>query len=113
MRNDNFKHMQNKINSGNSSKLWQSVKQLAGQTLKGPPNQIFINGSVITSPKEIATQMNQFFINKISRIRESTPFINTDPLEGLRRMLQGKTLPPPLQLQPVSRYQLRKIIKSM
>ena len=113
MRNDNFKHMQNKINSGNSSKLWQSVKQLAGQTLKGPPNQIFINGSVITSPKEIATQMNQFFINKISRIRESIPFINTDPLEGLRRMIQGKTLPPPLQLQPVSRYQLRKIIKSM
>ena len=113
IKNDQSTHIKNKVESGNPSIVWRAVKQITGGSIKGPPNQISINGQTINSPSGIACGMNKFFIDKINRIRSSIPISNLDPLAGLKRMTNQLSLSTPLSIHPISRIELRKIIRSM
>ena len=44
----------------------------------------------MTSPKKIATIMNELYINKVIKIRENLPLSNTDPLDQLRLLTKDR-----------------------
>ena len=61
-----------KIEADTSGKeIWNKVKMKAGWLTNLSPTTINNNGSVRTSPLEIANIMNKFFINKVNTICES------------------------------------------
>ena len=114
IRNDRHVHITNKVSSTYPTTVWQSVKKLTGQIIKGPPSQITYKGLLITSPLKIATSMNEFFIQKIQKIRASiiSP-PNIDPLDGFRRLVEGKELVDSMSISPISCYCLHKLVKQM
>ena len=110
---DQNRHLQNKVDSKNPGVIWQAVRNISGILPKGPPTLLNVGGIVVTSPRKIASAMNQFFINKIQGIISQIPVSHIDPLAGLRRMMADRPRIPPLQFRPVSRTELLKIIRSM
>ena len=68
-----------RIASKNTSKTWKMVKSVLGWNTGGPPKCISVGGRFISKPKEIATEMNCYFINKIKGIVENLPQSQYDP----------------------------------
>ena len=64
-------------------KKWQLIKELNGNCKKNSPDSILHNGTEHTSPKQIAQLANEFFINKILKIRETFTPHKVTPLEIL------------------------------
>jgi hypothetical protein len=48
-----------------------------------------VNGKHIATPKEIASTMNQFYVDKQKKIIDGIPGSNTDPLTKLRQRMEG------------------------
>ena len=44
IRNDRHVHITNKVSSTNPTTVWQSVKKLTGQIIKGPPVKLLTKG---------------------------------------------------------------------
>ena len=113
VRNDSYTHIHNKIENSNPTTMWQTVKKLAGNVTKGSPNMITYKGTIITSPREIVTVFNIFYISKVKSIREAIQPSLLDPIFGFQRLVAGKNLTNTLSINPVSRHKLRKIIRAM
>ena len=74
----------------------------------GAPTKLYSNGNLETSPKRLANIMNNFYINKIRRIRENLPPINEDPLKKMKLMMENKNST--FSLLPVHPDLVEKII---
>jgi hypothetical protein len=101
-----FKHIRNQVNNRlkyeesnwqrikidscveDSSKVCQSVKGILNWNSSGSPSQLFHNGSLLSKPPDVADAQNQFFLDKISMIRENP---TSDPLAVLRSLMVGRT----------------------
>ena len=46
----------------------------------GSPSQLFFDGNLVTKPQEVAKAQNEFFLDKITRIRDNLPPAVIDPL---------------------------------
>ena len=58
------------------AKSWSTAKSYMNWNLNGgPPNQLWVHGNLVTKAKTIATEMNEFFVNKVDQIRKSIPFV--------------------------------------
>ena len=44
-----------------------------------------------TSPSRMAELQNEFYINKVKSIRQNMPAQKKDPLDTLRKRMQGRT----------------------
>ena len=93
------------------SKLWRSIKSMLQWKTTGPPTQLFHNGQLINSPSGLAQNMNTFFTEKTSRLRDALPPPTADPLQTLKIMMQNKTCS--FQLKAVHPDQVLKIIKEL
>ena len=71
----NYKRRVIKDSLHSSEKAWQTTKNLMGWTQKGPPSKIQKGTNLITSAKEIARLMNEFFILKVQNLRKNMPDI--------------------------------------
>ena len=58
-----------KENLDSASKTWKTAKMFMDWKTTGTPHQIEVNGRLVTSARQIATFMNEFFIDKVQRIR--------------------------------------------
>ena len=69
------------------SNLWKTVKDLSGSNVCTIPRRIISGGKTITSPKKLADACNNFFVNKVGKIR--TKFIETDtnPIKILEKLV--------------------------
>ena len=84
-----FKKVRNKINNQKKSeeyrykverietninspeKTWQTAKEFMGWKQQGAPEQLQVNGNLVTKPQTIATYMNQYFLEKVNNIRNN------------------------------------------
>ena len=66
---------------------WKFLKNFQGKNKQHPPNNICQNGKQITSPKDIATIANDFFIDKIEKIRKTFTPSSVDPIDVLNTLI--------------------------
>jgi hypothetical protein len=78
--------------NNDSGKLWANVKGWLNWATSSAPAKLFHDGRIETSPINIATIMNNLYINKVQDIRANLPEANTDPLQELRKQMQYSTL---------------------
>ena len=92
----NYKHFRNRINNrkkkeetlykkekmmeanASDSHLWRAAKNLMGWKSTGSPTKLSVDNKLITSAKDIAKSMNDFFVEKIADIRRSMSSIELD-----------------------------------
>ena len=59
--------------SENTGKSWKIIKSTLGWSSGGPPNQLSVGGRLIYKPREIAQEMNSYFVSKIKTIAANLP----------------------------------------
>ena len=96
---------------GNSpTDLWRNIKGWLGWKNTGPPTQLFTN-KMINKPKEIANEMNQFFIEKVKNLQKKLPKQKNDPLQHLRRAMHNRNCS--FNFKPVSPMEILKIVNKL
>ena len=94
-----------------SSRVWKSVKGVLNYKSSGSPSQLFHNGSFVEKPQEVAEAQNEYFLDKIRKIRNEMPPPVTDPLSVLRSILNGRTCS--FSFRPVYPDEVEKVINSL
>ena len=94
-----------------STNLWKNIKGWVNWKASGPPEQLFSDGSLINSPKGLATTMNRYFISKVNRLRQGIPRSNSDPLKVLRETMTDRSCN--FQFKPVHPDNILEIIKGL
>ena len=94
-----------------STDIWKSVKGWLGWGGGGPPTQLFTGGRIVTSPAGIASAINNFFIDKIRRLRGNIPAAISDPLSKLREAMHNRQCS--FKMKPVSVVDVLKLIKGL
>ena len=74
----------------NSAKMWKNILGWLNWSNSGAPAKLFANGKIETSPKILATIMNNYYIDKIESIRASLPTCNEDPLKKLKMIMSNR-----------------------
>merc|ERR1712240_204076 len=75
-------------NDVQSKIMWGTFKDLTNTNKQVPPRVISHNGNLVTSVKKIVNIANEYFIEKICKIRESFLVkVNISPLEILQRLV--------------------------
>ena len=99
-----------------SSQAWKAARSILGITKNMSPTSIKdTDGTLVTNPTKIASIFNDFFLEKVRKLRTQT---NTppkiEPVVRLQQWLDKKENPPPtFTLKEISRKQLRKLIKRL
>ena len=93
LRNDKFRWQKQKLENCNndSGKLWKNILGWLNWCSSGSPTKLYHAGQIVTSPARLATIMNTFFVNKISRIRQDLPPATDDPLSTLQHIMKDRT----------------------
>ena len=81
-----------------------------GWKTKGTPNQLKIDNQLITSAKKIAQSMNEFFINKVQRIRAGMAQV-AFTLTKVHDIMRYKDCE--MKLNHVGLPKVKKILKSL
>ena len=55
------------------------------------PTKLYHGGQIITSPARLAEIMNNFFVDKVTTIRQGLPTPTDNPLKTLQNMMKGRT----------------------
>ncbi len=113
LRRDHSKHMTSSLEDKGPRESWQTVRHLADNSPKGPPTLLTIAGNLTSSPKAIAKAMNEFYISKVTKIRQALPPSLIDPMEAMKCLLAGRNLKDTLTLYTVSRIKFRRIMRNM
>ena len=77
----------------------------------GPPTQLFYKGKLVTSPYELASSMNSFFIQKVKHLQKRIPLPNGNPLEHLQRAMSTRSCS--LKFEQVHPEQILKIVQNL
>ena len=92
MRQDkksHFKQLYEKIESQNNiSGLYKSVRTQVGLKEGGPPQQLVVEGKILSAPKVIANQQLKYFKGKIDKLMTSIPRPTKDPYRTLEIALE-------------------------
>ena len=81
------------------------MKSWLGWGTAGTPTQLFCEGHLISSPSQLASTMNKFFLEKIQNLRNNIPVTSGDPLQKFREAMEGRNM--------VEEVEVRKIIKGL
>ena len=76
-----------KNNFKNKNKQWKFIKNFNNSNKQQIPNNITHNNKQITSPRELANIANNYFIDKIIKIRNAFTPSTTDPIEILSKLI--------------------------
>ena len=93
IRNDKIKWQKNKLESCNndSGKLWKNILGWLNWCSSGSPSKLYHGGQIVTSPARLADIMNNFFVNKVTKICSELPNRNDDPLRTLKRIVENRS----------------------
>ena len=75
------------------------------------PSQMMFNNTLLSKPSSIASAMNEFFLSKISNLKENSPH-HDNPTAELRQFLSDKTVPG-FSLHEISEEDTIKLIKKL
>ena len=71
-----------------SKVMWGTFKNLTNTSKQAPPRVIIYNGNLVTSVKKIVNIANEFFVEKVRKIRESFPVnFNISAIEILQKLV--------------------------
>ena len=107
----NFK--KEKVNNSlhSPTETWKTAKSFMDwESSSGPPSQLSDNGKLVTKASEIATEMNNFFMEKVRLIREGISFIPNRFIKCLE-IMQNKTCK--LSMKHVSISKVNKLLKKL
>ena len=90
--------------------VWKTAKSFMGWKIPGTPNQIKVKNDLITSAKEIAKQMNEYFIQKVLKIRSGMQ-VSDFSISGVKSIMENKHCK--LQLSHVNVSKVQKILKGL
>ena len=90
--------------------VWKSAKSVMGWKTQGTPNQIKVDGQLVTSAKKIAQAMNEFFLNKVQTIREGMTSVAFNLSKVHDIMLNKKCK---MKLKHASLQTVKKVLKSL
>ena len=93
--------------------VWKTTYEYLGNVKNLSPTQILINGNLSSSPKDIAEEFNNVFIDKVKNLKKSLQGpITIDPIERLKRWLHKRNDPIPIfELKPINKEDLKRLIK--
>ena len=94
--------------NNDSGKLWKNILGWLNWCSSGSPTKLYHAGQIVTSPAKLAEIMNNFFVNKITRIRQGLPNPTEDPLSNLQDIMKDRTAE--LSISCVHPANIRKII---
>ena len=94
---------------------WKNAYQLLGSSKSSFPNQIIINNTLVSKPINMASGMNNFFLDKIRKLKNEnvnqTDFQQAS--EELVKFLSGKSLQNSFSIRELNDEEMRKLIKSV
>lgn len=104
-------YYQNKINGikNDSKKLWNTFKSILGKG-HNKPSFIESDGKFITKPQEIANYFNDYFSDKIDKIRKTMMTIAVDQSDNLIRDSILKEKKCNFSFQPVAREEVNRML---
>ena len=92
VKGDQMTWQKDKLRSTNNpSDMWKAAKSMLGYACSGPPTQLYHMGQYVNSPSGLATTMNQFFVEKVRKIREIIQITDYDPLSKMRERMRERT----------------------
>ena len=99
------------LEKNSSTGVWQAVKSWLGWGTAGTPTQLFFEGHLISSPSQLASTMNKFFLEKIQNLRNNIPVTSGDPLKKFREAMEGRNCN--FSVKMVEEVEVQKIIKGL
>ena len=90
--------------------VWKTAKSFMGWKSPGTPSQIKVNNELITSAKEIAQHMNEYFIQKVLDIRSGMQVADFS-LSRVKGIMGNKNCK--LQLSHINVGKVKKILMSL
>ena len=96
---------------GGSAKSWKIVKNILNWQTSSSPSKLFYKGSLITKAQNVADAQNEFFVTKITKIKEELPNPKSDPLLTLESLMTGRQCS--MSLSPIHPDEVLKIIESL
>ena len=91
--------------------MWNMSYKILGKKRSDFPSQMMFGCKLLSKPLLIANAMNDYFLSKISNLKE-THFNDDDPVAELRHFLSGKQIPG-FSLREITDAETRKMIKKM
>ena len=96
---------------GSSAGSWKAVKGILGWSSSGPPTKLFHNGLMQTKSLQIANCQNNFFIEKVKKIKRELPKSAMDPLHLLRKLMRNRTCS--FKFKPVQPEKVEEMISQL
>ena len=115
LRTAKAEYYKTKLSNNNTVRdIWEATSSVLGKIKSEFPPQLIIDKQLISSPRQIAENLNKFFLNKIEKIKNNIPTISTqDALKELKSFLKGKLSPTHcFSLKEISLEETDKIILS-
>ena len=93
LKNDKYHWQKRKLEScsNDPGQLWKNVLGWLNWCSSASPTKLYHAGQIITSPAKLAEIMNNFFVDKITMIRQDLPPATDDPLKTLQNMMKNRT----------------------
>ena len=108
---NHFKSEKISQNLDSPSKTWQTAKAFMDwESSGGPPGQLSVGGKLITRASLIASEMNEFFLEKVRNIRIGIPHLGNSFTE-CKSIMKSKTCK--LGLSHVSLSKVNKLLKNL
>ena len=97
-----------------SSELWKGAKQVLGNVKSNFPTQILAMGKLLSNPKAMASAVNEFFLQKIEKLKEESSSNIDSSTEVLEKFMNTRNVPVDgFALREVSTEELEKIVRKM
>ena len=112
-RNEEEAYKKRKIaeNLGSAEKTWQITKGFMGWRKLGSPGQLIVNNSLIRKPAEVASCMNDFFLEKVAKISKKLSHSKKPNLKACSDIMKDKNCK--LSLQYVTVNKVKKLLKKL
>ena len=94
--------------------MWSTAYQILDKKRSDFPCQILVGKEIMSKPFQIAAAMNEYFIDKIAKLKETHCASSEDPLAELRRFLSKQTLASNgFSFRQLTDDDTRKLLKSL
>ena len=117
LKNAEKKYYKSKFDKSDlsASEMWQGAKQILGSVKSSFPTQILASGKLLSNPLKMATAVNEFFLDKIEKLKNSNNDENLDDAtKELESFLIDKNIPTEgFELKELSAEEVSKLVKKM
>ena len=93
LKSDKIMWQKQKLENCNNDpgKLWKNILGWINWCSSGSPTKLYHAGQIVTSPSKLADIMNNFFVDKVAKIRQDLPNPTDDPLRTVKHTMKDRT----------------------